>query len=69
MEAMDYNDNILYVATTTKKSLEKYAAAERLRNADNPIMRDMITWKSLANHILLNEVQKRGHYVGKAKQG
>ena len=67
MEAMDYNDNILYVATVTKKSLEKYAEAERKRNKDNPIMRDMITWKSLANHILLNEVQKRGYYVGKVK--
>jgi hypothetical protein len=65
MEAMDYNDNILYVATTTKKSLEKYAEAERKRNKGNAIMQDMITWKSLANHILLNEVQKRGHYVGR----
>ena len=61
----NYNDNILYVANDTQASLEKYANAERKRFPKNAVMQDLITWKSLANHILQNECKKRGYYVGK----
>jgi hypothetical protein len=67
MEVIDYNDNILYVATDTKKSLEQYAEAER-KLAAFTALPDLITWKSLANKILRNEVQKRGYYVGKKQE-
>ena len=63
METKDtnYNDNLLYVAISTKQALERYATAERKRNKGSAI-EPLITWKSLAQHILLNEVQKRGYY-------
>lgn len=63
METKDtnYNDNLLYVAISTKQALERYAADERKRNKGSAI-EELITWKSLAQHILLNEVQKRGYY-------
>ena len=63
----NYNDNLLYVADDTRQSLEKYADAERKRGKGTALP-DLITWKSLANHILRNEVQKRGYYVGRVKQ-
>ena len=59
----DYNKNLVYIEEDTRQSLERYAEAERKRG--QVTMPELITWKSLANHILKNEVQKRGHYVGK----
>jgi hypothetical protein len=53
-----------------KEALERYAAKEKKRmGRKNPVIADMITWKSLAQHILRNEVQKRGYYAGKVKKG
>jgi hypothetical protein len=57
-------DTRVVVPPEVKAALVKYAEAERKR-MKNPVIAEMITWRSLANHILLNEVQKRGHYVGK----
>jgi hypothetical protein len=61
------DQEMIYIPKDVRESLEKYAAAERKR-MDNPLVSELITWKSLAQHILRNEVQKRGHYVGR-KQG
>lgn len=60
--------NDLYIPEETIKSLKKYADDERGRQ-DNPIIKDLITWKSLAQHILKNELIKRGYmqHTGKAK--
>ena len=63
----NYNENLLYVAIATKQSLERYAAAERSRNKGSAI-EPLITWKSMAQHILKNEVQKRGFYKGVGKK-
>jgi hypothetical protein len=46
------------------EALDRYAAEEK-KNVKNPIIKEMITGKSTAQHILLNEVQKRGFYEGK----
>jgi hypothetical protein len=50
----------------------RYADVERSRlkkqGVDELILR-MVTGKSVIQKIVLNEVQKRGHYVGKVKQG
>jgi hypothetical protein len=54
-------DRFVSVPDDIKESLEAYAEYERGRQ-DNEIIREMITWKSLANKILRNEVQKRGYY-------
>jgi hypothetical protein len=58
------DQEMIYIPKDVRESLEKYAAAERKR-MDNPLVSELITWKSLAQHILRNEVQKRGHYVGR----
>ena len=70
MEQMDkYEDQgMMYIPQDVRESLKLYADAERKR-MDNPLIAEMITWKSLTIKILRNEVQKRGHYVGKVKQG
>jgi hypothetical protein len=60
-------NNLLCVPDDIKASLEAYALAEK-RLQTNPIIKDLITWKSLGNKILRNEVQKRGYYVGR-KEG
>ena len=52
----------LTLPQSVRESLERYAASERKRQKDNPVLQSMITWKSLANHILRNEVEKRGFY-------
>jgi hypothetical protein len=56
----------VYVPDDIRKSLELYAKVEREKQT-NPIIAEMITWKSLGIKILRNEVQRRGHYVGKVK--
>ena len=55
-------ENHLYVPDSVMSALMSYAASERKRQKDNPVLQSMITWKSLANHILRNEVEKRGFY-------
>jgi hypothetical protein len=42
-------------------ALNSYADVER-ENIENPLVKRMITGKSIAQHILKNEVQKRGYY-------
>jgi hypothetical protein len=49
------------------EGLKKYAEAERKRFPKNAVMQDLITWKSLANHIVSNELKKRGYYAGVKK--
>jgi hypothetical protein len=55
------DDRLVSVPDDIKESLEAYAENERSLQ-DNEVIREMITWKSLANKILRNEVQKRGYY-------
>ena len=59
------SDRHVYVPDDIRLSLEKYAEAEKKRQT-NPLIKEMITWKSLALHILRNDVVKRGFYQGKA---
>jgi len=66
MEIIQKDDPRIHVPEDVRTALDKYANAEKKR-MKNPLIADMITWRSLANHILLNEVQKRGYYVGKTK--
>jgi hypothetical protein len=58
----------LYIPEETRKALKAYSDAERKRQ-DNPVIQDLITWKSMAQHILKNELIKRGYMLqnGKAK--
>lgn len=60
-------ENLLCVPDDIRDSLIAYAEAEK-RLQENPVIKDLITWKSLGNKILRNEVQKRGHYVGKGNR-
>ena len=53
-------DANLHVPDHIKSSLIKYAEAERKR-MKNPVVRDMITWKSTANHILRVEMERKGY--------
>ena len=58
----DDTDRRLSVPQDVKDALIAYADAERQR-MENPIIKELITWKSLANKILKNETQKRGYWV------
>ena len=55
------SDNALEIPAATKAALERYADVER-RRQKNPAIAELITWRSLAQHILRNEVEKRGYY-------
>ena len=55
------DDNILEITEGVKAGLIRYANAERAR-MPNPIIKPLITWKSLAQKILLNAIQKQGHW-------
>jgi hypothetical protein len=48
-------------------ALNSYADVER-ENIENPLVKRMITGKSIAQHILKNEVQKRGYYKPQTKK-
>lgn len=61
-------ENRIRIPDDVKASLIKYAEVEK-KLQKNPLIKDLITWKALANHILRNEVQKRGYYVGKKGVG
>jgi hypothetical protein len=56
----------MYVPQDVRTGLKLYADAEKKRQ-DNPLIAEMITWKSLAIKILRNETQKRGYYVENKK--
>jgi len=58
----------LSIPANIKEALERYAAAERKR-MDNPIIKDLITWRSLAQKILKDSVQRAGHWEPKKKEG
>ena len=66
METKYEDQEMMYIPKDVRESLVKYSEAERAR-VKNPVIEPLITWKSLAVHILRNEVQKRGYYVGKGK--
>lgn len=66
METKYEDQEMMYIPKDVRESLVKYSEAERER-VKNPVIEPLITWKSLAVHILRNEVQKRGYYVGKGK--
>jgi len=60
----------LSIPADIKEALERYAAAERKRmGKKNPVIADMVTWKSLAQHILKNAVQRAGHWEPKVRGG
>lgn len=50
-------DNHVYIPDDVRVWLEKYASDERKR-MDNPVIKEMITWKSLVIHILRNERER-----------
>lgn len=56
----------LTIPQNIREALMNYAVVERKR-MKNPVIKEMITWKSLANNILKNEVQKRGYFVEERK--
>jgi hypothetical protein len=60
------DEGMMYIPKDVRESLKRYAYSEKKR-MDNPLIAEMITWKSLTIKILRNEVQKRGHYVGVKK--
>lgn len=64
---MVVDDPRVFVPEDVRIALDKYATEEKKRQS-NPVIADMITWRSLANHILRNEVQKRGYYSGAGKK-
>jgi hypothetical protein len=57
-------DNRVHFSQDNVDGLKGWAEAERKR-MKNPLIRDMITWKSLANKVVCEELKKRGYYVGK----
>jgi hypothetical protein len=59
-------DQHVYIPDDIWESIGLYVKAEHKR-MNNPLIRELITKKSLVLHILRNEVQKQGHYVGKVK--
>ena len=54
------DDDRIHVPGEVRDALKDYARVERERQ-DNPVIAEMISWKSLANHILRNEVERRGY--------
>lgn len=58
---MTQDERRLTIPEDVMAALNKYAAAEKDR-MDNPLIKELITGKSLAQKILANEVQKRGYY-------
>lgn len=54
-------DTRIQVPDDVRAALKRYAEAEKKRQK-NPVIAELITWRSIAQHILRNEVQKRGHY-------
>lgn len=58
---MTQDERRLTIPEDVMVALNKYAAVERKRQK-NPMIAELITGKSIAQHILKNEVQKRGHY-------
>jgi len=60
------DDPRVFVPEDVREALKRYASAESKRQK-NPVIAAMITWRSLANNILKNEVQKRGYYEGVKK--
>ena len=55
-------DNRVMFPNNIKMGLIRYAYEER-KLQDNPLIRDMITWKSLTNRIIKMELMKRGYYI------
>jgi hypothetical protein len=52
-------------------ALVDYAAAEKKRMKEqgcSPIILDMITWRSVAQHILRDRLQRLGHWEPKGKK-
>ena len=58
---MTQDERRLTIPEEVMVALNKYASAEKDR-MDNPLIKELITGKSLAQKILMNEVQKRGYY-------
>lgn len=60
----------LPIPANTQRALELYAGAERERLKGSGVSKDtikLITWKSLAQHILKNELVKRGYMFQNGK--
>jgi len=60
-------DRRLTIPEDVYSALQRYSTEEKKR-MKNPLIADLITPLSLAQHILLNEVQKRGYYEGKVRR-
>jgi len=59
-------DNRVHFSQDNVDGLKAWAEAERKR-MKNPLIRDMITWKSLANKAISELLKKNGYYVGVRK--
>jgi hypothetical protein len=66
MEKIPVEDRRIVIPETVYLRLEDMAADER-KKTDNPVIKAMITSKSMAQKILAVAVE-RGHYVGRGKQ-
>jgi len=60
-------DRTLILPTDTYSALEVYAKAER-RKFSNPDVARMVTAKSIAQHILTNELEKREYLDRRGKR-
>ena len=58
--------NILVLPADTLKALDMYAEDER-KNMENELIAKMVTSKSLAQHILKNELIRRGYMYRNGK--
>ena len=61
------DDDRIHVPRDMMEALDEYAKVEKARQ-DNPVIAEMITKKSIAIHILRNELEKRGYLKRKEKK-
>lgn len=54
-------DTRIYFQEDIREAAKAYAAAERDR-MDNPLIKELITWKSIIQQIVRNDLQKHGYY-------
>ena len=59
---------MMYVPQDVRETLKAWAAAERARQG-NPLVADMITWKSLGVKALRELCKRSGYYTGKTTIG
>jgi hypothetical protein len=63
---MEMQPDTIEVTPEMKAALEEYARVERER-MNNPLIKELITWRSIAQKILMNAVEKQGYYRRRRK--